>query len=85
MLQIVLSFAVIGARVSIETDDGVHERLYPDPSGEPNLFPQREAMQQKFLTLARPVLSGRAEQLANAILSLERFERVAQATQLGRQ
>jgi hypothetical protein len=31
------------------------------------------------------VLSGRAEQLANAILSLERFDRVTQATQLGRQ
>jgi hypothetical protein len=42
-------------------------------------------MQQKFLTLARPVLDNRAEQLASAILSLERFDRVAQATQLGRQ
>ncbi len=34
-------------------------------------------MQQKFLTLARPVLNGRAEQFADAILSLERFDRVA--------
>ena len=42
-------------------------------------------MQQKFLTLARPVLSNRAEQLANAILSLETFDRVATATHLGRQ
>ena len=74
-----------GARVSIETDDGVHERLYPDPSGEPTSFPDRAAMQQKFLTLARPVLAGRADQLADAILSLERFDRVAQATQFGRQ
>jgi 2-methylcitrate dehydratase PrpD len=74
-----------GARVSIETDDGVHERLYADPSGEPSSFPVREAMQQKFLTLARPVLAGRADQLADAILSLERFDRVAQATQFGRQ
>jgi len=74
-----------GARVSITTEDGVHERLHVDPSGEPNSFPDTQAMQQKFLTLARPVLSGRAEQLANAILSLERFERVAQATELGRQ
>jgi 2-methylcitrate dehydratase PrpD len=73
-----------GARVSIETEDGVHERLYPDPSGEPTSFPDRAAMQQKFLTLARPVLAGRADQLADAILSLERFDRVAQATQFGR-
>jgi 2-methylcitrate dehydratase PrpD len=74
-----------GARVSITTEDGVHERLHVDPSGEPNSFPDTQSMQQKFLTLARPVLSCRAEQLANAVLSLERFDQVAQATQLGRQ
>ena len=33
-----------GARVSITTDDGVHERLYADPSGEPNSFPDAQAM-----------------------------------------
>ena len=32
-----------------------------------------------------PVLNGRADQLADAILSLERFDRVEKATQLGRQ
>jgi len=74
-----------GARVSITTHDGAHERLNADPSGEPNSFPDAKAMQQKFLTLARPILNGRAEQLADAILSLERFDRVGQATQLGRQ
>jgi hypothetical protein len=74
-----------GARVSITTDDAVHERLYADPSGEPNSFPDAQAMQQKFLTLARPVLQGRADQLADAILSLERFDRVEKATHLGRQ
>jgi hypothetical protein len=63
----------------------VHERLYADPSGEPNSFPDAQAMQQKFLTLARPVLNTRADQLADAILSLERFDRVEKATQLGRQ
>src|SRR5262249_16884068 len=74
-----------GARVSIITDDGVHERLHADPSGEPSSFPDSVTMQQKFLTLARPVLNGRAEQLADAMLSLERLERVEKATQLGRQ
>jgi len=74
-----------GARVSITTDDAVHERLYADPSGEPGSFPDAQAMAQKFLTLARPVLNGRADQLADAILSLERFDRVEQATHLGRQ
>ncbi len=42
-------------------------------------------MQQKFLTLARPVLDKRADQLADAILTLEQFDRVEKATQLGRQ
>jgi len=74
-----------GARVSILTDDGVHERLHADPSGEPGSFPDATAMAQKFLTLARPVLNGRADELANAILSLERYDHVATATQLGRQ
>jgi 2-methylcitrate dehydratase PrpD len=74
-----------GARVAITTEDGVHERLHPDPSGEPSSFPDAAAMQQKFLTLARPVLNGRADQLADAILSLERFHRVGTATHLGRQ
>ncbi|MDN3275730.1 MmgE/PrpD family protein [Frankia sp. RB7] len=74
-----------GARVSITTDDGVHERLYADPSGEPTSFPDAQAMQQKFLTLARPVLNARADKFADAIMTLERFDRVAKATELGRQ
>src|SRR6201989_1900394 len=74
-----------GARVSITTEDGVHERLYADPSGEPSSFPDAAAMEQEFPTLARPVLNGRADQLADAILSLERYDRVETATHLGRQ
>jgi len=42
-------------------------------------------MQQKFLTLARPVLKNRADQFADAILTLEQFDRIEKATQLGRQ
>ncbi|MGJ4911345.1 MmgE/PrpD family protein [Bradyrhizobium sp. HKCCYLS2033] len=73
-----------GARVTITTEDGVHERLHDDPSGEPTSFPSARAMSDKFITLARPVLSSRAQSFADAILSLERFDRVAQATALGR-
>ncbi|GLH82315.1 2-methylcitrate dehydratase [Bradyrhizobium sp. SSBR45G] len=73
-----------GARVTITTEDGVHERLHDDPSGEPTSFPSAQAMSDKFITLARPVLSRRAEDFADAILSLERFDLVAQATALGR-
>jgi len=74
-----------GARVTVTTDDGVHEELYPDPSGEPSSFPDAAAMRQKFLTLARPVLDRRAETFADAILSLETFDRAASAIALGRQ
>lgn len=73
-----------GARVSVTTEDGVHERLHDDPSGEPGSFPSAQMMSEKFLTLARPVLNSRAQTFADAILSLERFDRVAQATALGR-
>jgi 2-methylcitrate dehydratase PrpD len=73
-----------GGRVSITTEDGVHERIYADPSGEPSSFPDAQAMAQKFLQLARPVLNGGAEKFADAILTLERFDKVATATALGR-
>lgn len=73
-----------GARVTITTEDGVHERLHDDPSGEPTSFPSAQAMSDKFITLARPVLNSRAQSFADAILSLERFDLIAQATALGR-
>lgn len=73
-----------GARVSIATEDGVHECVYADPSGEPSSFPDAQAMAQKFLQLARPVLNGGAETFADAIMALETFDRVATATALGR-
>ncbi|MCD0417494.1 MmgE/PrpD family protein [Rubrivivax sp. JA1024] len=73
-----------GARVSITTEDGTHERLYTDPSGEPNSFPSDQAMTQKFMQLARPVLDDRAQRFADAVLTLERFARVSEATALGR-
>jgi len=74
-----------GARVSITTDDGVHERIYADPSGEPNSFPTDQAMAQKFLQLARPVLDGGAQSFADAVMTLERFAKVTEATSFARQ
>ena len=73
-----------GARVSITTEDGVHERIYADPSGEPNSFPTDQAMAQKFLQLARPVLDGRAQAFADAVLALERFDKASAVTELAR-
>ena len=74
-----------GARVSIDTGEGLIERLIPDPSGEPSSFPDAPAMRQKFLQLTRPVLKDRAERFADAILTLERFDRADAAIQLARQ
>jgi 2-methylcitrate dehydratase PrpD len=74
-----------GARVSITSDDGVHERLFADPSGEPLSFPDDQAMQQKFIQLAKPVLQDRARQLADAVLALDQLDRLDSATHLARQ
>ena len=74
-----------GARVSIVSGEGKLERLIPDPSGEPSLFPDAQAMRQKFLQLARPVLNAGAERFADAVLSLEKFDRADAAIRLARQ
>jgi len=73
-----------GARVSIDAGNGLLERIIPDPSGEPSLFPDAAAMRQKFLQLARPVLNTGAEDFADAILSLERFDHIGKVTALAR-
>jgi 2-methylcitrate dehydratase PrpD len=73
-----------GARVSIVSGEGKLERMIPDPSGEPSLFPDAPAMRQKFLQLARPVLNGGADRFADAILSLETFDRADAAIRLAR-
>ena len=62
-----------GARVTVTCDDGVHERIVADPSGEPSSFPDQQMTRQKFLTLARPVLSERAEKFGDAVLAMETF------------
>ena len=73
-----------GARVSIDAGEGMLERIIPDPSGEPSLFPDAAAMQQKFLQLARPVLNEQADRFAGAVLSLEKFDRIDRVTSLAR-
>jgi 2-methylcitrate dehydratase PrpD len=72
-----------GARVTVTSGEASHERLLVDPPGEPSAFPTADAMRQKFLQLARPVLDRRADAFADAVLALERFARVADATRLG--
>ena len=62
-----------GARITVESNDGVHERIVPDPSGEPSSFPDTQMMRQKFLTLARPVLADQAEKFGDAVLKMEAF------------
>jgi hypothetical protein len=42
-------------------------------------------MKQKFLLLAKPVLHERALQFADAILSIDRHDRVTSVTNLARQ
>jgi 2-methylcitrate dehydratase PrpD len=66
-------------RVRLRTTKGEFELLVRDPSGEPESFPDRAALQAKFLALAGPVLGEGASDLAEAVLGLERFDRVAEA------
>ncbi len=73
-----------GARVTVTSNDGTHERLHDDPSGEPASFPPQAAMQQKFLQLAKPVLGHRAASFADAILSIDKLDQVKLAAGLGR-
>lgn len=73
-----------GARVSIDSGEGLLERLVPDPSGEPSLFPDAAAMRLKFLQLTRPVLGERAGRFADAVLALDTFDRVGTVTELAR-
>lgn len=73
-----------GARVSIKVDGDTLERMIADPSGEPSLFPDAQAMRQKFLQLARPVLDQRADRFADAMMALETFDRAGDAIHLAR-
>ena len=73
-----------GARVRLQTAKGDFELMVRDPSGEPESFPDRAALEAKFLALAEPVLGDGARALADAILGFERFERISEALAAGR-
>lgn len=60
-----------GAHVMVRTGEGSHDRMIPDPSGEPDSFPPQAQMEDKFMTLARPVLGNRASELYARLASLE--------------
>ena len=68
-----------GAMVSLKTRKGDFELMVRDPSGEPESFPGRAALEAKVLALAEPVLGEGAKALADAVLSLETFGKVAEA------
>ena len=68
-----------GARVGLKTAKGDFELKVPDPSGERESFPDRAALEAKFLALAEPVLGKGARRLADRVLALESFGEVSEA------
>jgi 2-methylcitrate dehydratase PrpD len=73
-----------GAQVRLKTRKGDFELMIRDPSGEPESFPDRVALEAKFLALAEPVLGDGARKLADAVLSLEDFAEISKALAPGR-
>ena len=73
-----------GARIRLDTAKGDFEQLIRDPSGEPESFPDRRAIEAKVMALAEPVLGEGAARLPEAVLELERFGKVSEALAAGR-
>ena len=48
-----------GATLKVEARGETHELRIPDPSGEPETFPDAEALARKFVALTRPVSNSR--------------------------
>ena len=73
----------VGARVSITTDDGVHERLYADPSGEPTRSRTRRRCSRSFSP--SPARCCTVSPISSPTRSCRwsEFDRVAKATQSG--
>lgn len=66
-----------GAHIAVETAAGVIERHIPDPSGEPDSFPDRTQIEAKFMTLAKPVLKNEASSLFARLDTLESLSDVS--------
>lgn len=73
-----------GATLALETKRGTFTTTVPDPSGEPESFPADVALEEKFTTLAGPVLGRRAGTLAQAILGVAALDDIAELTLLAR-
>lgn len=65
-----------GANIRVTTASGTLERNIPDPSGEPDTFPDREGVETKFMTLATPVLGNRASALFAALEDIESLREI---------
>lgn len=59
-----------GAVLSVEAAGQTHDLRIPDPSGEPETFPDAGAIARKFTTLAGPVANGGAEAWLERLSSL---------------
>lgn len=70
-----------GASLRLITRKGTFDAIIPDPSGEPDTFPDDDALLGKFITLSGPVLGPHAaEELATRILQLASADRVTLKT-----
>lgn len=70
-----------GANVAVETASGMVKRNIPDPSGEPDTFPDDRAIEAKFMMLSKPVLGNAASSLFARFGSLESLSDVRQLSE----
>jgi 2-methylcitrate dehydratase PrpD len=67
-----------GANIAVTTAAGTIERNIPDPSGEPETFPDRAAVEAKFMTLATPVLGNAASSLFSRLEQMESIANISE-------
>jgi 2-methylcitrate dehydratase PrpD len=73
-----------GATLSLTTRAGVFDRIIPDPSGEPHLFPSDKTLAAKFTALAKPALGAQTEALAQAVFDIPQLPTIAKLSGLAR-
>lgn len=59
-----------GATLTLRARNAEHRLAIPDPSGEPDTFPDADAIAAKFRTLAGPVLNAGADALLSRLRDL---------------